>query len=150
MTRLVVLLSVLLLPTTSGAFAQAKYKDHCEVIVADVQSGGVLKFVTFNPEVYEEELTNKTFRIPRTRLIVTASVFYTDESMASRHGADSVRLGLAISAKAWPSAFASPNNAVAELTSATFDTAQVYTTRFVTGRRLLILMECQQGARPEK
>jgi hypothetical protein len=122
----------------------------CTVAVADFKSGRILKTISFKTIGGEEELTNRTFRIPSTRLIVTASVFYTDESMASNAGFDSMRLGLSVSRKAQSQAFGSPNNAVAEITLNTFDTAQVYTNTYVNGRHLLVLMECRNGEQERK
>jgi len=51
---------------------------------------------SFATVIAEEELT-KAFRLPRTGLFIVASVFYTDESMASEKGADSISLELALS-----------------------------------------------------
>jgi hypothetical protein len=67
--------------------------------------------------------------------------------MASKAGADSMKLALAVSKRKWSQAFASPNNAVAEMTLNTFDTARVETNVFSSRRRLLIRMECNYPAR---
>jgi hypothetical protein len=115
----------------------------CEVYAADIVSKRILKKVQFSPVTGEEELTNKVFRIPGTSLMVTASVFYTDESMASKAGVDSMQLALAVSKRSWPDAFRSPNNAVTEITLATFDTARVETNVRSGSRRLLVSMECK-------
>jgi hypothetical protein len=115
----------------------------CEIHVADRASKRILKTVQFSPLTGEEELTNRVLRIPGTRLLVTASVFYTDESMASNVGQDSVKLGLAVSTKRWNQAFASPNNAVTEVTLHAFDTARVETNVRSGSSRLLVGMECK-------
>lgn len=115
----------------------------CEVYAADIASKRILKKVQFSPVIGEEELTNKVFPIPGTSLMVTASVFYTDESMASKAGFDSMQLALAVSKRSWPDAFRSPNNAVTEITMATFDTARVQTNVRSGSRRLLVIMECK-------
>ena len=48
---------------------------------------GQTLFPEFYPLVGEEELTTKHYPFPKTKLVITASVFYTDESMASHpHG----------------------------------------------------------------
>ena len=91
----------------------------CEVYAADLASRRILRKVQFSPVTGEEELTNQVLHIPGTRLVVTASVFYTDESLASKAGADSMQLGLAVSQRSWPDAFKSPNNAVSEVTLST-------------------------------
>jgi hypothetical protein len=117
--------------------------DQCQVYVADMASKRILKTVQFTPLTGEEELTNKVFRIPGTKLMVTASVFYTDESMASSAGQDSIKLALAVSNRSWPQAFVSPNNAVTEVTLKTFDTARVETNIHSGSSRLLVGMECK-------
>ena len=126
--------------TTSSCFPHCH---QCEVIAGDIASKRILKKVEFSPLTGEEELTNKAFGIPGTSLMVTASVFYTDESMASRAGLDSVKLALAVSKRSWPDAFRSPNNAITEITLASFDTARVQTSVRSGSRRLLVSMECK-------
>ncbi|MGA9994323.1 MAG: hypothetical protein WBP93_02860 [Pyrinomonadaceae bacterium] len=113
----------------------------------DFKSGSVIKTVEFSPVIGEEERTDRSFEIPGTDSKVIASVFYTDESMASTSGSDSMRLAVAVSKRAWPHAFAAPNNAVAEVTLATFDTAQVYTNAYVNGKHLLVLMQCKDKSK---
>jgi hypothetical protein len=49
--------------------------------------------VKFEPKMGEEELTNQRVRLTRTGLFLFASVFPTDESMASAKGVDSIKLG---------------------------------------------------------
>ena len=130
-----------------GASAQSKscfpHCHQCEIYAADVASNKILKKVEFSPLTGEEELTNKAFRIPGTNLMVTASVFYTDESMPSKAGQDSMQLALAVSHRSWPDAFRSPNNAVTEITLATFDSARVQTNVLSGSKRLLVIMECK-------
>lgn len=144
--KLLAVTILILLPLTYTAFARSgsPSSDHsCQVAVLDFKSERVIKRLEFSPVIGEEERTDRTFEIPGTDSRVIASVFYTDESMASTAGADSMRLAVAVSKRAWPHAFAAPNNAVAEITLATFDTAQVYTNVYVNGRHLLVLMECR-------
>ena len=73
-------------------------------------------FPEFRPRVGEEELTTKTYRFPRSKLIITASVFYTDESLRSEKSADSIMVGVVVSPKKLTEAFSAGNNAVAEAT----------------------------------
>ena len=126
--------------TTSSCFPHCH---QCELVAADMTSKRILKKVEFSPLTGEEELTNKVFGIPGTNLRVTASVFYTDESMASRAGLDSMKLALAVSESSLPDAFQSPNNAITEVTLATFDTARVQTNVRYGSRGLLVSMECK-------
>ena len=144
----VVLLSVLFAIGVMAAPAQTNsscfpHCHQCEVIAADMTAKRMLKKVEFSPLTGEEELTNKAFGIPGTDLMVTASVFYTDESMASRAGLDSMKLALAVSKSSLPDAFQSPNNAITEVTLATFDTARVQTNVRSGSRGLLVSMECK-------
>ena len=73
-------------------------------------------FPEFRPNIGEEELTTKTYRFPRSKLIITASVFYTDESLPSVKSADSIMVGIVVSPKRLREAFFADNNTVAETT----------------------------------
>jgi hypothetical protein len=115
----------------------------CDLYAADMASRRILKKVQFSPLTGEEELTNQVLLIPGTSLVVTASVFYTDESMASKAGADSMQLAVAVSNHSLSGAFARPNNAVTEITLSTFDTARVETNVRSGSRKILVGMECK-------
>jgi hypothetical protein len=143
--KLILLLLVMLLAIGVSAQSNSCFPHchQCEIYAADIASKRILKKVEFSPLTGEEELTNKVFRIPGTNLMVTASVFYTDESMASKSGLDSMQLAIAVSHRSWPDAFRSPNNAITEITLATFDTARVQTNVRSGSRRLLVSMECK-------
>ena len=98
---------------------------------------------TFATKVGEEELTTKTYRLPGSRLIVTASVFYTDESMPR----ESILLGLAISDKAEADAIGALNNAVAEAAyDDHFAAVRVKRLAIIEGRRWLVGLECRKPA----
>ena len=100
---------------------------------------------TFSPKVGEEELTTKTYRLPGNRLIVTASVFYTDESMPR----ESILLGLTISEKPEADAIGALNNAVAEAAyDDHFAAVRVKRLAMIEGRRWLIGLECRKA--PDK
>ena len=115
------------------------------------EEGRLIKSLEFTPKIGEEELTNKTLRLPASNLFVTASVFPTDESMASAKGSDSIRLGLVVNRRKWPQAFSPPNNAVAETTfSEEFDTVRVETNVVAGHRRLVARLECWDPRREKK
>lgn len=98
---------------------------------------------TFPTKVGEEELTTKTYRLPGSRLIVTASVFYTDESMPR----ESILLGLAISEKPEADAIGALNNAVAEAAyDDHFAAVRVKRLAIIEGRRWLVGLECRKAA----
>jgi hypothetical protein len=92
-----------------------------------------------------KSLTNKSFPLLKTGLVVTVSVYYTDESMASRHGADSMMVGVAVSKKALPNAFSTTNNAFAEVTLATLDVVRAKTYYKVNSKNYLIGVQCSNG-----
>src|SRR5262249_6298105 len=73
-------------------------------------------FPEFRTNVGEEELTTKTYRFPHSKLIITASVFYTDESLRSEKSADSLIVSLVVSPRRMQEAFSAENNAVEETT----------------------------------
>ncbi len=54
-----------------------------------------------------------------------------------------MKVALAVSKHGWSQAFASPNNAITEITLNTFDTARVETNVRSGSSRLLIGMECK-------
>lgn len=97
----------------------------------------------------EEELTTKSYRFPGSRLYITAGVFYTDESMASAAGFDSVLLGVAVSRRPLKDVFGAENNAVAELTSATADAARVKQYVRVNRRLYLVGLQCNRKELPD-
>ena len=102
----------------------------------------LIKSVEFLPKMGEEELTNKSFRLPGSRLRLFASVFPTDESMHSAKGADSLKLGLGVSRKSGINAFDITHNAVAEVTFSVLDTARIEQTVYVGHKLMLTRLEC--------
>jgi hypothetical protein len=101
----------------------------------------------FTTVVGEEELTTKSYPFPDSKLMITASVFYTDESMP----AESVMLGLAVSDKALKDALSAPNNAVAEV-NYNENTKIVRVRKYmeVNGRSFLIGLQCNHKATSAK
>jgi hypothetical protein len=92
----------------------------------------------------EEELTTKSYRFPGTRLMITASVYYTDESMSSAEGSDSMTIGIAISPKSLKNALTAEHNAASEVTSNKVDTVRAKKYLRVNGRLYLIGIECRR------
>src|SRR5437773_5072687 len=100
-------------------------------------------FPEFRTEVAEEKLTTKTYPFPGNDLNIRASVFYTDESMASAEGRDSMLVAIVASSKVQQDALSAENNAVSEVTyNDNLDTVRAK--KFVTakGRLYLIGIEC--------
>ena len=102
----------------------------------------LIKSEKFTPKIREEELTNRTIAVPGSRFRLYASVFPTDESMASAKGNDSIQLALAFSSNNLKSAFDVDNNAVAETTLATLDTLRVQRATYVNHRPIMARLEC--------
>jgi hypothetical protein len=113
---------------------------------ARLLASGVTIVGRFAPKIYEEELTTRTYRLPGSNQIITASVFYTDESMESTLSktVNSMLVGVAVSNKAQDSAFEVQNNAVAEVTYTDHtDTIRVKIQALARGRRYLVGLECR-------
>ena len=162
---------LLLIFLTSGVVAQTG-ADACHVYVLDLaKSSRALKiaekaeseaavakalasaqtiFPEFRPAIGEEELTTKHYSFPGSKLVITASVYYTDESMAS-HGEeaassrnDSMLIGITVANRAKASAIGpQAGNAISEVT---YDQ---YTNKIrakqhvkVLGRMYLVGIEC--------
>lgn len=164
--KLIIIVSLTLLFATSLAGAQTR-SDVCHVYVVDVakarkaaesfrESGaaeadakalsvGQTVFSEFRPVIGEEELTTKTYRFPGSNLTITASVYYTDESMASAHGSDSMLLGIVVSPRARTDAISAENNAVSEITYGdNLDTVRTRKYLKVKGRLYLVGIQCSR------
>ena len=126
------------------------YCHKCHVVVGDRTAKRILATAEFSPKTGEEELTNQVLRILNSKLIVTASVFYTDESMASDAGRDSMQLALAVTTHPVKSAFHAAENSVTEVTLGTFDTARVERNLQVRSRKLSAAMQCRDTSKQSK
>ena len=135
--------------------AQSGNSDRCEVIAVDVtgknpsQWAGLkgLRLGIFDTTIAEEELTTRIYPLPKTNLFVVASVWYTDESMASKRGADSISMQLFVSTKPKRDLRNSLVYSDAEVPMNAFDVGRV-TAMAKTGRRTYILMmECKEHVR---
>lgn len=110
---------------------------------AKALSAGQTVFPEFRPVMGEEELTTKTYRFPGNDLTITASVYYTDESMASAEVADSMLVGIVTSPKAQRDAISAENNAVSEVTyNDNLDTVRAKKYVRVKNRLYLVGIEC--------
>lgn len=75
-------------------------------------------YPTFETAMGEEQLTTKHYRIPHSKMFITASVLYTDESInpGVDNNDNSIILGLTVTAKKVQNAIANySNNAVTEI-----------------------------------
>ena len=138
---------LILLVCACPTSAQSGNSDRCVVALADVKTGKSTGLGTFTTVIAEEELTMRAFRLPGTKLYVVASVFYTDESMASERGADSVSLELTLSRGRKRDVRRSLNWAEAEMPLNGFDVGRVSIIVRVNGHPKMVLMECRKDVR---
>lgn len=113
---------------------------------AKLMASGIMIVGRFSPKIAEEELITKTYQLAGADQIITASVFYTDETMFSTRSdtVESMWIGIAVSKKAQDSAFEAKNNAVAEITYTEHtDTIRVKTQAQAQGRQWLVGLECR-------
>jgi hypothetical protein len=162
MIRTFILAGTLLIFCAGDILAQGiRYADRCTVGVTDVtaikpsdlegDSAPKLKskeLGTFDTVISEEELTTKSFRLPKTKLYVVASVWYTDESMAGEDSQDSVSLQLTISPTPKRDVLSGLQFAEAEVLSKNFEVARVTTIYKLRRRSFYIVMECRKHTRP--
>jgi hypothetical protein len=142
---LVAVMAGLALVLGSNNVLAQRGSDNCEMYVVDGDEKKDVMLEKFTTIIGEEELTNKTYPFLKTGLYITASVYYTDESMASEHGYDSMMLGVAVSNKPLEDAFFTPNNAFAEVTLATLDMIRAKMYYKVNGKTYLIGIQCSKG-----
>jgi hypothetical protein len=162
-----------LIAIASGVAASAQTSgDQCHVYVVDVETArkafeslsatgnakadgkaltaGQTVFPEFSSVIGEETLTTKSYPFPGSKLVITASVFYTDESMASSAGVDSMLIGITVSEKAQKDALRSENNSVAEITLNQWDTVRAKKYLKISGRLYLLGMECRNKERQKQ
>jgi len=127
--------------TDFDAFVQ-KSKPEQEAIVT---AAGVGKtYEDFATTVGEEELTTKTYAFPKRKQVITASVFYTDESLSSTRRRDSMLIGLSVAAKATEDAISAPDAVVAEISyDENTDVVRIKKNIVLDGRPYVVGMECR-------
>lgn len=112
-----------------------------------------IQFPKFTTTIGEEELTTKHYQLSNSKKIITASIFYTDESMASHYKdgsstVESVLLGLMVSDKKRENALVRQNNVKTEVT---YDdsTNMVRLEKFVrvNGLSYIVGLECDFAAK---
>ena len=110
-------------------------------MVIDVKSKELVADVHFNPKTGEEELTHKVVQLPGTSFNLHATVFFTDESLVSNIGYDSIKLGLTVARHGLEPK--GPNIALAEVTLNNFDTARVMAPVNTRKRSFVTVLECR-------
>ena len=162
--------ATLVLLAASFAAGQTR-ADRCHVFVVDVKksakaisrfhdtgnatadakalSTGQKMFPEFHPTIGEEELTTKTYKFPGSNLIISASVYYTDESMASSQTNNSMLLGIVVSRRARSDATVGTDAVFCEVTyNDGTDTVRVHKYTRVNGRLNIVGLECRCKEKP--
>jgi hypothetical protein len=139
-------LIIAILTCPCAMFAQNPNYDRCDVRVTAIGRRETRSLGAFDTVIGEEERTVKAFALPGTKLFVVASVFYTDESMGSQQGSDSVSLELTLSRNRQRNVLRSLSFADAEMPS-TVDVGRVTMLIKVNHKRQFIIMECRRHSR---
>ncbi len=105
----------------------------------------------FSAEIQEEKMTEHTYPIPGSKWLVKASVYYTDELMASPHGhRDSIHYGWALVQDASVAVATAKENAIAEIhLSDNMGLVRVKRNVVIDGRTYLLGLECDCSRPPE-
>jgi hypothetical protein len=171
MKALSIVFAFMIVSNVVSAQLSKEFNDKCHVYVVDVAkaskadddlensreafkkalASAETTFPEFTTKIGEEELTTRHFPFPNSKLFITASVFYTDESMTSHPQGDyqlndqSMLIGIMVSSKAEESALSgsTPNATVTEVTYDEY-TNIVRTKQYVVvdGRKYLLGLQC--------
>jgi hypothetical protein len=139
-------LAALALATT----AAAGVPDKCQVSILDMapnSPGSSQAIGTFDATVGEEELTTRSYKIPGIQQTVTASVFYTDESIGIEYGDSSAILGLSVGKKAVKNAIEAKDASLGEADiSSQFGLVKIRIAKRIQsdGKDLSIQLECKE------
>ena len=84
-----------------AVFSQDSNTDICEVFSVDTKTEKETKLGSFTTEVSEGFQVRKSFKLPKTKIYVTAAVNYEDDLVSQKTNmlADSIHLALLISTK---------------------------------------------------
>jgi hypothetical protein len=125
-------------------------KAESEEALAKALSAAQTIFPEFQPTIGEEELTTKHYPFPGSKLVITASIYYTDESMASNGEEaassrnDSMLIGIIVANRGKASAIEpQAGNAITEVTYDRY-TNKIRAKQHVKvhGRMYLVGIEC--------
>lgn len=145
------LMCLIYIAFASSCFAQGFMKFECVVATLNLDSAkseaiakqSVKQIGKFRVDgVGEEQRISKYFRLPKTKWFIVASLYSTDESLASRNGADSLDMELSLARQRRRNIFVSPSYASAEAPFNSFDVSRVTMIAKVDGHRQLVVMEC--------
>jgi hypothetical protein len=134
-----------------ASMAQASKTDHCQVVTLDITGKKTNQIEdlpgkalgSFDTVRAEEERTTRVYPVPGTHLFVVASVWYTDESLASQKGADSISLELLVSKRPRRNISNALHFSDSEVPMNGFDVARVTTLIKSQRRTIFVIMECR-------
>ena len=99
---------------------------------------------SFETTVYEEAITTRAYKIPGSKLFLSALVFYTDEPLTGGIK-DSMSLRLAVSANRKADPLKSQALAEAEFAyDKAFDAGRVSLSTVISGRSRAFVMRCKK------
>ena len=145
------LTSLLILIGANACLAKGFTKFDCSVVTLNLDSTNpevigkqqVKEIGKFKVDrVGEEERISRYFRLPSTRWFVVATLYGTDESMASKSGPESFEMELSLAKRRKRNIFTSPSYASSETPFNTFDIGRVSMIVRVGGHREMVIMEC--------
>jgi len=112
---------------------------------AIMNAAGVGKqFDEFITKVGEEELTTKSYPFPGGKQVITASVFYTDESLFSTGHSESILMGIVVGAKATENALDAADAVIAEVSyDENTDVVRVKRNIIINTRDYIVGLECR-------
>lgn len=154
--KLIVVTYCAILVLGLAIYGQSGNSDRCVVTAIggtnrQIDADDIEKYSTvlgeFDTEIGEEVNTTRIFPLPKTRLFVIANVEYTDESLASEKGVESISLELSVSTKRKRDPLTSLAYALAEMPLGDFDVGRVITTTKSGQRKFGLIMECRKNVR---
>jgi hypothetical protein len=146
-----ILTSLVILIWASVNFAQGFTKFDCLVATLNLDSPNrevirkqrVKELGRFKLDgVGEEERITKYYRLPRTKWFIVASLWGSDESMASKSGVESLDMELSLARGRKRNIFTSPAYASSETPFNTFDIGRISMIVREGGHRQLVFMQC--------
>jgi hypothetical protein len=112
---------------------------------------GIVEFPAFIPVMGEEELTTKTYKFSWNSLTITANVFFTDETLASSKGSDSVVMTITLAHGSPKGVQADENSAQAEFSLVSnADAMRVKRYYRVDGKQYLVGLDCHFKDKSDK
>jgi hypothetical protein len=146
-----ILTFLVVLSCANTDFAQGFTKFDCSVATLNLDSPNpevirkqlVKEIGRFKVDgVGEEDRVSKYFRLPKTNWFIVASLYASDESMASKSGVESFNMELSLARRRKRNIFTSPVYASSEMPFNTFDIGRVVMIVRAGNHRQMVSMQC--------